>query len=66
MIMSDSTTAISYVKKMGGMQSELRSKIVLDLWNIASQHDIWLEISHIPGILNTESDFASRCLSDKD
>ena len=65
LIMSDSTTAISYVKKMGGMQSELRSKIVLNLWNIASDNDPWLEISHIPGIFNTESDTASRCLSEK-
>ena len=33
MILSDNTTAISYIRKMGGMQSELRSKIVTDLWH---------------------------------
>ena len=31
LIQSDSTTAISYVKKFGGMQSELRDKIARDI-----------------------------------
>ena len=65
LIMSDSTTAISYVRKMGGMQSELRSKIVKDLWNLGMRNNIWFKITHIPGVDNTESDWASRTLSEK-
>ena len=65
LVLSDSTTAISYIRKMGGMQSELRSKIATDLWTLIQQHNMWLVISHIPGILNTESDWASRTLSER-
>ena len=64
LILSDSTTAISYVRHMGGMNSELRSKIVTDLWNLCSQHNCWFQISHIPGIDNIFSDWASRHLPD--
>ena len=65
MILSDNTTAISCVRKMGGMDSELRSKIVSDLWDLAQTNNIWFEISHIPGIFNTESDWASHNLSER-
>ena len=35
LIQSDNMTAVSYVSKIGGMQSELRNKISRDLWNFA-------------------------------
>ena len=57
--------AILYVKKMGGMLSELHSKIVKDLWDLGIKNNIWFEITHIPGIHNTESKWASRTLSEK-
>ena len=64
LILSDSTTAISYIRKMGGM-SELCSKIAADLWTLIQKHNMWIEISHIPRVLNTESDWASRTLSER-
>ena len=63
LIQSDNTTAISYVCRMGGMKSDLRTKIVRDLWNFANDINSWISISHIPGILNTESDMASRIMN---
>ena len=63
LLKSDSTIAISYIKKFGGIQSELRSKISLDLWCLATSQNTWLSMCHVPGVLNTESDIASHFLS---
>ena len=65
LLQSDNTTAISYVKKFGGMQSELRDKIASDIWNFAVLHGCWLSISHISGSSNIDADIASRILSEK-
>ena len=62
---SDSTTAISYVRKMGGMNSELRSKIARDLWNEVNKANSWLSISHLAGRENLEADIASRVLCER-
>ena len=56
LLLSDNTTAVSYVRKMGGMTSELCTKIVRDLWKEASDRNIWLSITHLAGILNFEAD----------
>ena len=60
LIHSDNTTAISYVKKAGGMENPLRDHIARLIWNLASDHKFWISIAHIPGIENTESDRESR------
>ena len=65
LLLSDNTMAISYIRSMGGMSSKLRTKIVRDLWNTAVENNTWFTITHIPGILNTESDIASRFLNDR-
>ena len=59
LIRSDSTCAISYVSKMGGMQSELRDKIARDIWEFANSNNMWLSISHIAGSQNLDADGAS-------
>ena len=61
--LSDSTTAISIIKSMGSMDNLAHDCIAQDLWNFASQNNIWVSMSHIPGILNEESDEGSRILS---
>ena len=63
LIKSDNSTAISFVKKMGGMSSELRDKIAKDLWNFAIVHHLWLSITYIPSKENIEADVASRFLN---
>ena len=60
LIVQYSTTVTSYVKSMGNMNPELRTKIVRDLWNKAVSINSWLSITQVPGILNTESDIVSH------
>ena len=62
---SDNTTAISYVKNMGGMSSELRDKIAADIWNFVLSQNMWISITHIPGVQNVEADWASRTLNER-
>ncbi len=62
LVQSDNTTEVSYVKKMGGTKHSLRNQITLDLWNFAIEHNIWLSISHIPGLDNYRTDNASRVI----
>ena len=47
--MSDSTTAISIVCKMGSMDSLLHDQLAKDIWNFAQNSGIWLDIMDIPG-----------------
>ena len=65
LILSDNTTAVSYVRKMGGMQSELRCRIVQDLWNLCVSNEGWIQCSYLPGIHNYEADSASRILNER-
>ena len=65
LLLSDNTTAVSYVQKMGGVTSELHTKIVRDLWQEATDRNIWLSISYLPGIQNFATDFVLRVLSDR-
>ena len=64
-LLSDNTMAVSCVKCFSGMTSELRAKIVCDLWNKAASINSWLSISYLPGKLNQESDTVSRVLSEQ-
>ena len=63
LVLSDNKTCISYVSKMGGMQSELRDKICRDIWNFVFNNNMWLSISFIPGRENWDADLASRQLN---
>ena len=63
LIQSDNTTAISYVAKKGGMQSELRDKISRDIWLLASEYNFDISISHIRGSDNLDADATSCLLS---
>ena len=63
LLLSNNTTAVSYVWSMGGMSSELCTRIVRDFWNTAVRNNTWFSITHIPGNLNTKSDIASRFLN---
>ena len=60
LVMSDSTTAIAVVQQMGSMDSSIHDSLAWDIWDFASSKGIWLSITHIPGKINTESDFGSR------
>ena len=63
-ILTDNTTALAYVKHMGGVRSYMCNQIASDIWNWCELHYIWITISHIPGVDNVKADYKSRKFSD--
>ncbi|XP_077977537.1 uncharacterized protein LOC144433103 [Glandiceps talaboti] len=59
-VLSDNTTAVSYVVNMGRIKSDQCNRIGVDIWKFCIDNDIWLSCSHIAGRDNTEADRASR------
>lgn len=64
-IMTDNTTAVSYINKMGGVKSELCNDITKKIWFWCIEHEIWVTATHIAGKRNTEADFQSRNFNDQ-
>ena len=46
LIQSENTTAMSYIHNMGGLKSDLRNKIMGDVWHLIDDLDIDLSIAH--------------------
>lgn len=63
-IVTDSTTAMFYINKLGGTHSAKMCRLALDIWDICSSHSIWLSASHIAGVDNSEADYFSRLTPD--
>lgn len=63
-VRTDSTTALAYVKNMGGTRSGKCLSVSTDIWNWAQQNNNWLTITHIPGVENVLADLRSRKFSD--
>ena len=63
-LVTDNTTALAYVKHMGGVRSNDCNQIACDIWSWAENKLIWLTISHIPGVQNVVADYKSRHFSD--
>ncbi|XP_060591829.1 uncharacterized protein LOC132746624 [Ruditapes philippinarum] len=63
-IMSDNTTAVSYINNMGGTVSLQCNKIAVEIWTWCIANDIWLTAAHIAGKENLEADQASRKFKD--
>ena len=59
-IMSDNTTAIHCINKMGTSHSMECHHQVLNIWEWAIIHKSHLSVAHIPGKLNTVADKESR------
>ena len=64
LIKSDNTTAVAYVKNMGGRKAAC-NQVARDIWLWCMKHDIWLSITHIHGVENTMADFESRKVNDR-
>ena len=58
-ILSDSSTAVAYIKNMGGPLPHL-SDLAETIWHYAFQQQTYLHISHLAGRLNSRSDGLSR------
>ncbi|XP_013393681.1 uncharacterized protein LOC106161315 isoform X1 [Lingula anatina] len=63
-VMSDNTTAVSYINNMGGTVSENCNKVACDIWIWCISHDVWLTCTHIAGKNNEAADKASREFKD--
>ena len=64
-ILSDNTTAISYINNMGGIKSEKCNGLAIVIWEWCLQRNIWLICSHIPGKNNDQADRLSREFNDQ-
>ena len=62
----DNTTAVSYINNMGGTHSRKCNEIARQIWMLAIDLNINLKATHIPGIVNTEADQASRLVINPD
>ena len=63
-VMSDSTTAVSYINNMGGLKSLCCDKIARDIWSLCISINTWITCSYIPGVENA-ADEASRVFQDR-
>ena len=59
-VLSDNTTAVSGVNKMGTSHSQDCNTIVKLIWQFAKSNNLWLSATHIPGIFNKVADTESR------
>ena len=58
--MVDNTTAVAYIREMGGSKSFLCNEMEHKIWLFANERKIWISSAHMPGKLNTIADNESR------
>ena len=63
-IRCDNTTAVSYINKMGGIQSDNCNSVAKELWSYCRLKNIWISAEHLPGVENVEADKESRKFND--
>ena len=63
-VLTDNTTALAYVKNMGGVVSPRCNEVAKLIWEWAERNSNWLTIAHIPGVENVLADFKSRNFND--
>ena len=61
----DSTTAISYVSRMGGSHSQKCNVLAVEFWELCRKLNLWVTAAHLPGYLNVLADDKSRIFDDK-
>lgn len=64
-ILTDNSTAVSYISQFGGTKSPDCNKVARQIWLLCKQEGIWLTCTHIPGTSNTKADKKSREFSDQ-
>ena len=59
-LLIDNTTAVAYINKKGGTRSPQLATLAAELWTYCSSRQIWVTAKHLPGLMNSEADHASR------
>ncbi len=60
LVKCDNTTAVAYIRNMGGTHSVVCNQIAKDIWTWCQSMHIWLSCTHIPGISNSVANEESR------
>ena len=63
-VLTDNTTAVAYLRNMGGTRSLLCNDMAREIWLWCKEKQIWLSVSHIPGADNVLVDKASWVFDD--
>jgi len=61
----DNTTAVACINNFGSTHSEVCNLETREIWNFASENNIWLIAAHLPGKLNVVADKESRKIRDE-
>ena len=61
----DSTSALTYINKMGGKVSPDLNRLTKDLWTWCLARNITLRAFHLPGALNEKADEEPRIMKDR-
>ena len=64
-IMSDNTSAVSYINNMGGIKSDACNSVSMAIWYWCVEHNVWIVCTHIPGKENIDADRLSREFNDQ-
>ena len=64
-LLTDNSTTVAYLTHMGGSKSTSCNRIARDVWLWCKLRNIWLTVTHIPGVENVEADKESRNFDDK-
>ena len=59
-LMSDNTTAVACVNKMGTNHSRLCNAVAKDIWLFCKERNIWVSAAYVRGTDNVEADEESR------
>ena len=63
-LLTDNTTAVAYIRNMGGTRSIECNEMAREIWLWCKEKQIWLSVSHIPGVDNVLADAAFRVFDD--
>ena len=59
-VMSDNTTAISYINRQGGTHNMHLNDLAVEAWELCKNYNVHISAAHIPGKHNILADSASR------
>ncbi len=59
LIRADNTTALACIRKQGSREDQLNT-LAEQIWQLAIQHDVRLQVEYLPGHLNSVADGLSR------